>query len=139
MQREISSKIATFDESLLELKKARLNLDIESNWLQCHTLMLQQELWIIRESQHVEHKIIERQNHIIEQQNDINLSILSHQSQIEVNQQNIRALTKEIEQINQLFEGECNRDAKYSLYLRRIYRKKPVHRGEQSHGIHTEI
>lgn len=134
IQHEMNHRVDQFDDQIMELQKSRFHVEFESNFRQCHLLALHQELLIIKDSQQIEDEIIDNQNRIVEKQNHISMSIVSHQSQIEANHQNIHVLTKEIDQIDQMFQSECGRDPKYGIFLRKIYRKKAVQNDDHSDG-----
>ena len=118
--KEIDLRILAYDNEMARLKKSRLEVELKAKFLECHFLTLYQELWILRDFQTVEERILQRIAVEQSQKNDVSLEVLSQKACAEAMKGEMKRLKEEIGSIDRRFGADCA-NTSFAETLKGIY------------------
>lgn len=119
---EVRNGIDAFDNEIIELQKARLDVDLKTKFLEAHFLMLYQELWILKDFEQVESEMLEKIASDLGKCEDIKLEYLCEKAKVEASLGYIKEFKEEIHDMRSLLERECA-GSKHENYLMSIFRE----------------
>lgn len=101
----IQSRLEAFDNEIVDLQKARLDVDIKSKFLEAHFLSLYQELWILKDFEDIETELLKRIAIELMKCEDIKLEYLSEKTHADGRLANIKDAREELQAIQGRFQS----------------------------------
>ncbi|XP_013116263.2 cilia- and flagella-associated protein 44 [Stomoxys calcitrans] len=119
----IHQNIKTFDNRLHELEDIRLQTKFEAEFMQSYLIVLNQELYILRDSEQIENQLLTNADTAMKTRNATQTSINTLNRQIEDLRKNCDRLNEQILDIRSKFQINT-KGHKFFDFLRRIFKKK---------------
>lgn len=119
----IHENIRMFDARLRELEDMRLHTKFEAEFMQSYLIVLNQELYILRDSEQIENQLLNNADAAMKTRNEAQYSINILNRQIEELRKNCDRLNEQILTIQAKFFSTI-KGHKFFDFLRRIFKKK---------------
>lgn len=120
---EIDDKIRTFDQKLHRTHVTRFHTKLESEFLASFMISLDQELYILRDSEEIESQLLRNAKHAMGTRNELQVVINATTRQLDELRKNIEKINEQIVAL-QLFYSNSIKGHKFYDFLRRIFKKK---------------
>jgi cilia- and flagella-associated protein 44 len=120
---KINQRIKMFDNELETLSEERLQVQVEAKFLDNYLLTLNQELWLLKDFEKLEEKLIVNvEDHIIAR-NSLHKSIQHIKASMEMKRKLIEKEKEGLKYIMSDFKNQCMGD-KFSSFFKKIFKKK---------------
>lgn len=119
----ISDKIQTFDQKLQQTHVNRFHTKLESEFLASFMISLNQELYILRDSEEIESQLLRNAKHAMGTRNELQVVINATTKQLDELRKTIEKINEQIAAL-QLFYSNSIKGHKFYDFLRRIFKKK---------------
>lgn len=123
MLADVDEEIRLFDLSLEKLQSERINIKMNAEFLSSYLITLNQELYILRDSEEIETQLLMNAKHAMSTRNELQLVINATNRQLEDLRKNIEKLNDQIVALQQNFLITV-KGHKFYDFLRRIFKKK---------------
>lgn len=120
---QIDDKIRTFDRKLQRTHVLRFHTKLESEFLASFMISLDQELYILRDSEEIESQLLRNAKHAMGTRNELQVVINATTRQLDELRKNIEKINEQIAAL-QLFYSNSIKGHKFYDFLRRIFKKK---------------
>lgn len=120
---DIHERIDAFNGEIFELKNTTLTTEFECKYMDLYMLTLNQELWIIKDFEHLEEKLIEKIDKFVGEKNVVQTKLMETKSKIDSLRNDIDRCNEQEKAITLQFMSSC-KGTKFFAYLKRIYQKK---------------
>nr|XP_029730533.1 LOW QUALITY PROTEIN: cilia- and flagella-associated protein 44-like [Aedes albopictus] len=120
---KITKQIDDFDRELTELSERRMKVEVDAKYLEIYQLTLYQELWILKDFEKIERKMINTVEELTLERNSLQNLVVESKQYIEQSKQEMEQIRSEQKSIFQQFTASCA-DNSFSPFLKRIYKKK---------------
>lgn len=120
---DIHELINAFNEDVVNLKNKTLITEFEWKYLKLYMLTLNQELWIIKDFEHIEEKLVERVDNFVTDKNTVQSKIMQTNARIEDLRMDIEKYIEHEKAISAQFMSNC-KGTQFFAFLKRIYQKK---------------
>lgn len=120
---DINNRISDFDTDLNQIKDIRHNVDVEAKFTDVYLLTVYQELWILKDFQRIEDKLVEKVNSRVIERNHLKLEVTANKTAIEQHKKNIESLGEQVKSIQNQFMAAIS-NQKFSDFLRKMFKKK---------------
>lgn len=120
---KILKRIDDFDQRLTQLTERRMKVEVDAKYLEIYQLTLYQELWILKDFEKIERKMINTVEELTLERNNLQKSVIESKHDIEQSKQEMEQIRTEQKAIFQQFMSNCS-DNSFSAFLKRIYKKK---------------
>lgn len=104
---EITQNIDSFDQKIIALKKTRFEIEIKAKFLELYFLTIYQELWILRDFEEIEAKLLTKINGLRNKSEEIQLEHLSEKTKMDNLVDNANGTKDEIAGIKAILKREC--------------------------------
>ncbi|XP_046809374.1 cilia- and flagella-associated protein 44 [Lucilia cuprina] len=119
----VHNNIRLFDARLLDLDKERLHTKFEVEFMTSYLIALNQELYILRDSEEIENRLLKNAEDAMKTRNQAQASINSLNRQIEELRKNCDRINEQISSVQVKFMS-TTKGHKFFDFLRRIFKKK---------------
>lgn len=120
---QIEQRVKAFDSKLQALYEERLQVDFDAKFLEQYLITLNQELWVLKDFEQLEEKLIDRMEQLIFEQNQIHMQLIKEKNDIETYKGNIAEVEEQQNDVEARFIERC-RSNPYWKYFRKIFYKK---------------
>lgn len=120
---QIDERVKAFDEKAQALYEERLQVDVDAKFLEQYLLTLNQELWVLKDFEQLEEKLIDEMEQLIFEQNQIHMQLIKERNDIETYKGNIAEVEEQQNDVEARFIEKC-RSNPYWKYFRKIFYKK---------------
>lgn len=118
---DVNCRIDAFDSEIIELHKARMDVDIKTKFLETFFLTLYQELWILRDFEEIETELLAQIAAELTKCEEIKLEYLGEKANADSRLANIRECKEEVQSIQMTLRQECA-GSKHEKYLIKLFR-----------------
>lgn len=120
---QIEQRVKAFDSKLQDLYEERLLVDVDAKFLEQYLLTLNQELWVLKDFEQLEERLIDHMEQLIFEQNQIHMQLIKERNDIETYKGNIAEIEEQQNDVEARFIEKC-RSNPYWKYFRKIFYKK---------------
>ncbi|XP_062543886.1 cilia- and flagella-associated protein 44 [Armigeres subalbatus] len=120
---KINRKIDDFDHELTELSERRMKIEVDAKYLEIYQLTLYQELWVLKDFEKIERKMIGIVEELTLERNSLQNSVVESKQFIEQSKLDMELIRSEQKTIFHQFMSSCS-DNNFTPFLKRIYKKK---------------
>lgn len=120
---DIHERIDAFNGEIIELKNSTITTEFECKYMDLYMLTLNQELWIIKDFEHLEEKLIENIDKFVGEKNEIQTKLMRKKLNIDDLRMEIDRYSEQEKAITTQFMSN-SKGTKFFAYLKRIYQKK---------------
>ncbi|TDG46464.1 hypothetical protein AWZ03_007120 [Drosophila navojoa] len=123
MLADLDEVVRLFDLALEKLQADRINIKMDSEFLSSYLITLNQELYILRDSEEIETQLLVNAKHAMSTRNELQQVINATNRQLEELRKNIEKINEQIAALQQSFMITV-KGHKFYDFLRRIFKKK---------------
>ncbi|XP_055624931.1 cilia- and flagella-associated protein 44 isoform X2 [Toxorhynchites rutilus septentrionalis] len=120
---KMAKRADDFDQELIELAEHRLEIEVNTKYLEIYQLTLYQELWILKDFEKIERKMISAVEDLTLERNNFQKAIIDAKDCIEQHKQDMEQIRVEQKAIIQQFISSCS-ESNFLPFLKRIFKKK---------------
>lgn len=118
---DITDRISSFDHELLELENTKLDIELQTKFMQLYYLTIYQELIILRDFEKPQKLLLEDIDNALYEKNDIEQKILNENHNLRLHEEKLKLLYDEANSIERSFEGCCS-NSEFSSDFELIFR-----------------
>lgn len=116
-------QVDDFDRELIKLAERRMKIEVDVKYLEIYQLTLYQELWILKDFEKIERKMIGAVEDLTIERNNLQKSIIDAKDCIEQHKQDMEMIRVEQKAIIHQFTSNCS-ETNFAPFLKRIFKKK---------------
>lgn len=120
---QIEQRVKAFDCKLQDLYEERLQVDADAKFLEQYLLTLNQELWVLKDFEQLEEKLVDQMEQLIFEQNRIHMQLIKEKNDIDTYKMNIVEIEEQQNDVEARFLEKCRGNV-YWKYFRKIFYKK---------------
>ncbi|XP_053686558.1 cilia- and flagella-associated protein 44 [Sabethes cyaneus] len=120
---KITDRVNDFDRQIEQLAENRIQVEVDAKYLEIHQLTLYQELWILKDFEKIEQKMINSVEELTIERNGLQKDMIAANYSIEQTKQEMDMIRKEQKVVIQEFTANCS-DNSFAVFLKRIFKKK---------------
>ncbi|XP_055610904.1 cilia- and flagella-associated protein 44 isoform X2 [Uranotaenia lowii] len=120
---QITKIVDTFDKALLDLAERRLKIEVDAKYLEIFQLTLYQELWILKDFEKIERKMIDTVEELSRERNELIISVMDSKHAIECSKLKMEEFRMEQKEVFQQFTSSCSNNP-FTPFLKRMFKKK---------------
>lgn len=119
----VESYVADFDEALTQLSHKKVEVKFEEEYLVCYMVSINQELYILRDSEVIENQLLANADEAMRSRNHMQTTINASKRQMDESRKACERLNEQISVIQLKFLS-TTKGHKFFDFLRRIFKKK---------------
>ena len=120
---KIDSRIKEFDEEIERVSEERYNVEVKSKFKELYLLTLNQELWILKDFEQLEDKMVEEVDNRIIDKKQLTMRIAQTKNDIDLHKRSVEDLKENIKVVENKFNSRCT-DDKFTVFFKKIFKKK---------------
>uniref|UniRef100_A0A336MUJ4 CSON006942 protein n=1 Tax=Culicoides sonorensis TaxID=179676 RepID=A0A336MUJ4_CULSO len=120
---QIEQRVNAYDLKVQDLFEERLQVEVDAKFLEQYLITLNQELWILKDFEQLEERLVDKMEQLIFEQNRIYMQLIKERNDIDTFKGNIVEIEEQQSDIESRFIEKCQNDP-YWKYFRKIFYKK---------------
>ncbi|XP_055535978.1 cilia- and flagella-associated protein 44 isoform X2 [Wyeomyia smithii] len=121
--KKIMDRVTDFDQQLEKLAENRIQVEVDAKYLEIYQLTLYQELWILKDFEKIERKMINSVEELTLERNSLQKAIIEARQSADQSKQEMERIRRRQKTIVQEFTTNCS-DNTFAVFLKRIFKKK---------------
>lgn len=121
--RDVEIRITEFDNKLEKLSEKRLQIEMDTKFLDLFLVTLNQELYILRDFERLEDDLVQHVEASVQKRNDKQGNIIRVKNSMEEHRKAIEKMIEQEKAIQNQFMSSIKNN-KFADFLRRIFKKK---------------
>ncbi|XP_030383032.1 cilia- and flagella-associated protein 44 [Scaptodrosophila lebanonensis] len=120
---DVDEQIRQFDKDLEKMNISRFHAKLEAEFMAAYLISLNQELYILRDSEEIENQLLQNANEAMNTRNELQVVINATNRQLDELRKNIDKLNEQIAALQLTFMSTI-KGHKFYDFLRRIFKKR---------------
>ncbi|XP_058463045.1 cilia- and flagella-associated protein 44 isoform X2 [Malaya genurostris] len=120
---KINQRVSEFDGEIEKLAEQRLKVEVDAKYLEIYQLTLYQELWILKDFEKIERKMISSVEDLTLESNHLQVSLIETRSHIDQSKLDMDEIRRKQKSVLNRFTSSCT-DNSFAVFLKRIFKKK---------------
>lgn len=120
---KIDCRIMEFDEEVERVSEERYQVEVKSKFKELYLLTLNQELWILKDFEQLEDKMVEEVDNRLLDKKQLTMRIAQTNNDIDLYKRAVEDLNENIKVVENKFNSQCL-DNRFSVFFKKIFKKK---------------